>query len=353
LSGTVDNLIPDFSWRTVTDTYHYQLDLSRSQAFAVLEENTANWLIDPHDYISFTYHVHHNLIPDTTYYWRMASVCENNVKGEYSPSYTFFSGPAGGTLPISPTLTSPLDGAHTGSIRVNFLWESIADAAGYQVHFYDSLAEAENDHERTTTWWSYNRPSLSRNFDPEAVVYWRVSAKNGYAWGPLSSIRSFTTPPVTATLTLQPALGGTLTPDPGNISIQFPPGAITTTTNISYTLQPVPSQNLANFRFAGRAFTLNASAANGDPVTTFQSPFTLTIEYDSYDLLASGIANPADLNLVFWNGAEWEEILPCAGCSVDVEARRITLILDHFTEFALVAPKEDSLKIIYLPAVVR
>ena len=38
---------------------------------------------------------------------------------------------------------------------------------------------------------------------------------------------------------------------------------------------------------------------------------------------------------MYWDGAVWVSVLPCAGCSVDKTHNRVTVQLDHFTEFAL------------------
>lgn len=164
-------------------------------------------------------------------------------------------------------------------------------------------------------------------------------------------MRSFTTPPVTAEVTILPGSGGILTPDPGNISIEIPPNAVTTTTTLSYTLQPVPTQDVTNFLFAGRAFTLNAWDNASQPVTTFNQPYTMTVVYDGYDLIVAG-AFPGELNLAYWDGVEWQNILPCAGCSNDTENRTITVVLDHLTEFALLADTAERLHS-YVPYVLN
>ena len=75
-----------------------------------------------------------------------------------------------------------------------------------------------------------------------------------------------------------------------------------------------------------------------------------TIVYDDFDLLAADIGDPSKLNLAFWNGSEWDDILPCSGCSIDTENRIVTVIIDHLTEFALVAPDEHF---VYLPSVLK
>ena len=45
-----------------------------------------------------------------------------------------------------------------------------------------------------------------------------------------------------------------------------------------------------------------------------------------------------------------ENILPCVGCSIDTENRIVTIVIDHLTEFALLAPDEHF---VYLPGVLK
>ena len=120
---------------------------------------------------------------------------------------------------------------------------------------------------------------------------------------------------------------------------------MTSPTEIDFQLLATPRQSLPNFQFANRAFTLEAFA-NGQPLTHFNKPFTMLINYDTSDLIGAGIDDPRQLNLVFWDGSAWKSVLPCAGCSIDTVNRRVTVVLDHFTEFALVAPNARK---VYLP----
>ena len=52
------------------------------------------------------------------------------------------------------------------------------------------------------------------------------------------------------------------------------------------------------------------------------------------------------LNIAYWNGSAWVPMLPCAGCGVDTINHRITLVANHFTEFALIG---ESAKRVYMP----
>jgi len=346
----LDTLIPDYFYFPVSGTSEYHIEVSTSATFSntVIDE-TWVWVEyvpgQREDIWSFD-----NLLPNTTYYWRMNSECEDGGGGEYSPVWSFRSGPSGGTILRAPALLAPDDGATVGSVQVTFVTEQVSGTERCQHRYSSHLADWDDMDHGGVIFGSRYCNVEQHIFDPEETLYWRAAARNSYAWGTPSASRSFTTPPVTATTTIGPDSGGTLTPDPGNISIQFPPGAVTDTTTLSYTLQPRPSQSLANFRFAGRAFTLEAFDAHGQPVTTFNQPFTLTIVYDGFDLLAAGINNPSKLNLAFWNGSEWERILPCAGCSVNTENHVIIAVIDHLTEFALLAPVE---RLVFLPVVLK
>jgi hypothetical protein len=76
----------------------------------------------------------------------------------------------------------------------------------------------------------------------------------------------------------------------------------------------------------------------------------MVLNYDPSDLLAAGIDCPTKLNLLFWDGAAWQPILPCAGCSLDTTNHKLTIVLDHFTEFTLAVPIEHQ---VFVPLVHR
>jgi hypothetical protein len=347
ISGTiVDTIIPNFQWEAITSTaYSEHFQLSRFSSFADYADYT-KILHDGNDpRPTYSYDLKSNLKLNTTYYWRVWREC-GGVVGDFSPTFIFHTTAITGSYVVSSTLDYPVDNFKAGSIRVNFGFEPVYRATGYQVQF-SYLPTMD-------TWfrlykWSGSRTTLTVTFDPEKTIYWRVIAKNDFAWGEPSDFRSFTTPPVTATMSLGSS-GGTLTPDPGNISLQFPMGVVSKTVNISYQLQPTPIHAFPNFRFAGRAFSLQARLPNGNLLTQFDEPYTMTIEYDSSDLVASGIDNPELLNIAYWDGISWKFILPCDGCSNDTQKHRITVLLDHFTDFALLARTDSH---IYLPLILR
>jgi hypothetical protein len=119
-------------------------------------------------------------------------------------------------------------------------------------------------------------------------------------------------------------------------------------THVTYTRRAQPSEEIGSLQFAGHAFTLVAEDGSG-AVTQFDPPFTLVLRYDESDWQDAGIGNEADLNLYYWDGTAWQGVLPCAGCSIDTAANTLTVLLDHLTEFALLAPAEEQR--VHLPVV--
>jgi hypothetical protein len=341
----VTTLTPEITWQVMPNTLRYRIEFSPNADFSTIEFRADYLSTQTQGVISTV--PFDNLRPNITYYWRIASVCaDTNQRGAYSAARRLRTGPEGGALPGQPSLLAPADGAKTASIRVAFTYTAVPTAKRYQTRLYRSLADAQ-----ANRWWRIDYSGttyLHETFEPEQTQYWMIGAWTDAGWGLFSPLRSLTTPKVNATATISPETGGTLTPDPGTTSIQFPAGAVGSTTTLSYTLQAEPNQRLANWRFGNRSLTLKAFSGE-TPVTSFSKPFTLTIDYDLADLLAAGIGDPALLNLVFWNGSEWVSVLPCAGCTNDTARRRVTVVLDHLTEFALAAP----VKIVYVPLIRR
>lgn len=154
-----------------------------------------------------------------------------------------------------------------------------------------------------------------------------------------------------ATGAVTPANGGAVTSGDGKISITFPPGAVNGPIDVALMTQGAPSQPAGGYRFAGKSFVVEATDSSGRPVTQFNQPFTLRVDYVDSDWQNTGITEESDLNLYFWNGAQWTPLLPCVGCSHDLNANRIVAVLDHLTEFAVLAG--GGAAPLYLPIVIR
>lgn len=150
-----------------------------------------------------------------------------------------------------------------------------------------------------------------------------------------------------------PEAGGALT-GPNGMQLAIPAGAVAQPSMVTVTTVPpqsLPSNLRALYGFRGLATTLG-----GQPITTFAKPYTLRIPYSDAQLAALGITDPTTLNLLFWNGSAWTPMLPCAGCGVDTVNKLITVVADHFTDFAVAgqgAAEAPGTAKVYLPLVER
>ncbi|MCX6050326.1 MAG: hypothetical protein NT075_34960 [Chloroflexi bacterium] len=154
-----------------------------------------------------------------------------------------------------------------------------------------------------------------------------------------------------------PANGGTLKNADG-VQINFPAGAVAQDSLVTLTALPGPTQPLPEDQRALYTFRGTATTLTGQAVTQFAKPYTLQVPYTDAQLAAVGITDPAKLNVGFWKGDVWTPLLPCAGCSIDTTNKLITIVADHFTDFALVGqvgkPSEQpSGQQIFLPLVKR
>ncbi|NJO04652.1 MAG: hypothetical protein HC876_03475 [Chloroflexaceae bacterium] len=153
----------------------------------------------------------------------------------------------------------------------------------------------------------------------------------------------------------------TVSADQGTLRIAIPAGTFSETVAIEAGITSVPieatespSQTVGPALFF---FELNARTATGMLVSNFAQLVTVTVGYNE-DAVPAGLAEE-DLRIVYWDGATWSDPTaypPCivAGCtqSVDAEANEITLLMDHFTEFAPVVVQQQDTRI-YLPLVRR
>ena len=153
-------------------------------------------------------------------------------------------------------------------------------------------------------------------------------------------------PPTTGSTT--PGGGGGLTV-PGKFSIHFPAGAFSSPLNLTYTPIFSPTHALPNGDAWLDFFTLDATA-NNQPVTQFDKPYTMVISY-SGDLPRQLGVVETNLNVVFWDGSAWKPMLPCAGCGVNLNNHHITVVANHFTEFALIGTGDR--RDVYLPITLR
>lgn len=152
----------------------------------------------------------------------------------------------------------------------------------------------------------------------------------------------------------------TVSTEEGALRISIPAGTFSETVAIEAGITSVPMEATESpSQTVGPAlffFELNARTATGMLVSNFTQLVTVTVGYNEGDVPA-GLAEE-DLRIVYWDGATWADPTaypPCIieGCtqSVDADANEITLVMDHFTEFAPVVVQQDTR--IYLPIIRR
>lgn len=129
-----------------------------------------------------------------------------------------------------------------------------------------------------------------------------------------------------------PESGGSIVSNSGNVLLNIPPGAVTSTVNFGMV---VVEQPINTAGFAGLAFVIQARNPDGTPVTSFPVPIRLTVNYEDRDWQAAGLIAETNLNLFYWAEPNWVALLPCDGCRHDTEANTFEIVLDHLTLFAL------------------
>jgi hypothetical protein len=129
---------------------------------------------------------------------------------------------------------------------------------------------------------------------------------------------------------------------PGGLQIQFPAGAAIDDLVVRLTELAGPGQNLPAGVGGVRHFYAAATTMSGQAVTHLLKPYTLRVPYSEAQLAAAGVTDPATLNLLTWDGAAWQTLLPCPGCGVDTANKTVTLVAGHFSEFALVGALAES-----------
>lgn len=141
-------------------------------------------------------------------------------------------------------------------------------------------------------------------------------------------------------------IGGEVKSLDGQVTVTFAPGSVSSDLTAEIRSLSTPTQDTGT-RHAVSSFTLEAVDSTGAAITKFSKPYTLTLSYS--DAEVTGLFEPG-INVAYWNGTAWVNLLPCTGCSIDAVNNRITVQVDHFTEFALLGNIEYRS---YLPLIQR
>jgi thermitase len=159
-----------------------------------------------------------------------------------------------------------------------------------------------------------------------------------YGYGRINAYRALGT----VSAVIEPATGGSLSADNGDLTLDFPPESVPSATTVVYTPNASPSNPVGELVFANMSCTLEATDGGGNPVTQFNLPYTLTLHYQDTDWQNAGVDDENTLNLYSWNGSQWEGTLPCPGCSLDTDNNVLIAVLDHFSEFGFMGDGDPT-----------
>jgi hypothetical protein len=170
-----------------------------------------------------------------------------------------------------------------------------------------------------------------------ALTLSRVGETSGGGGGP-SGPTGPVLPPVIApsvTAPIDTTTGGTVELEDGSAAVEMPPNA--TEEEVTVTLAPVtevtqPTTGMV--MIAGKVYEITAETSDGELVTQFSRPLTLTFRVTEEELEETE-AELEDLRVFYWDEKAGAWIaLPT---TVDPETGTVTALTDHFTVFALMA----------------
>jgi len=120
------------------------------------------------------------------------------------------------------------------------------------------------------------------------------------------------------------------------VTLALPPNAFSET--VVFYVLPTSTHPVVD----GATFTLKATTLSGQPVMTFNQPYTLTIQYTE----ALALSDEAHWQVFYWDEAAgyWQSV----DCALDIVSNQFTCLLDHLTEFALFVPR-----VVFLPLIQR
>ena len=144
--------------------------------------------------------------------------------------------------------------------------------------------------------------------------------------------------PTNAVITAE--AGGTLSSPDGRLKTSFPPQAVESTTIVTYTqVISKPAGGYHGVYF----FDLSASGLDGIPVTHFNQPYTLTVQYSD---AGRGPTVESSLALYWWQAGQWVKE-PTS--QVDISKNLIIAAADHMTTFSVLG----EVRKVFLPFSVR
>lgn len=135
--------------------------------------------------------------------------------------------------------------------------------------------------------------------------------------------------------------------DDGILSVAIP-DSMAEAVSFVYTPQSSPSSTPGSLRFAGISFQLAAFDDESSPIVEPDPPFSMTLTYDPSALPAG---TQEDELQVFRYDADTENWMALEVLSHDIDENKLTVQLDHLSEFGLFIP--TSTLNLYLPLILR
>ena len=137
--------------------------------------------------------------------------------------------------------------------------------------------------------------------------------------------------PNVSTGTITPETGGMLASPDGRVHLEIPTGAVASDTTVQF--RQLPRQGVPHYQSTGPFFELTAWDAQGNPISQFQRDFSLTIGYtEALNVVEDRLA------LYYLDNIGWQPV----ASTVYANTNQVVATLNHFTEFALLAPSTHN-----------
>jgi hypothetical protein len=217
-------------WNNAALSEFYEVQVSVDSLFGSLIISQSNIL--PSQYQIDTLILNHN----TKYYWRVRGININGA-GPWSLTWNFRTVPS---LPLTPVLTAPANGAINVPVTPLLDWQDVINANTYR-------AQIARDSNFTSTVFDQSGITQSQVTVPSSVLnndttyYWKISGQNSFGSGQWSSVWKF------RTINIFPAAPTLIAPANGSINVTLTPAMTWSAVSgaISYRLQ-VSTDSLFN-----------------------------------------------------------------------------------------------------------
>ena len=196
------NTSQNFTWNAATgaEAYHFQLSTDNEFTSIVVEQ----------DDLTQTSVEVTDLVPNTTYYWRVRSVHTSGTLGwssTFSEPFSFTTG-SGITAPGTPTLSTPTDNNFPSGTDITLSWDAPSSATSYTLEVSDNtsfsslVASCSGSGLNDTSF-------LCQDLAPYTEYFWRVEAVNDAGSSGFSDPFSFITYPSSFDLSNSVSFGNT------------------------------------------------------------------------------------------------------------------------------------------------